>query len=902
MKNRVLWFFVVFVSIVAIASLSAQTIAEKKAGLSHGGSDFDAATQQQLKEVNQELREKQAELLALYAQVLPMYERGVPDVMFRDIANRISALRAEIRAIELSWRAAVADTDKGEGYALWDQAATTLEQLVIDYGSQSFVYVIPPDIGKIPLSITSSIPIPKALWGEMLELILQEHGVGIQQLNPFLRKLYPLKDNRSGIRLITNDRNELEYLPKDARIAFVISPDPADSRRVGSFLERFINPITSSYTMVGRDILLVSSVAEVQELLKLYDFVAKSRGELEYKLVPLLKVDTKEMGDILQGIFEQFARAETVQVKESEMRPGAPGMPPTPVAFRPSSPQNQEVNGLKIIPLSKVAHAVFLLGTHDEIAKAEEIIREVESQVGTARSKVVFTYRVKHADPEELGALLSKIYDVFVQERIAAGDMIAQQGAPGQVSSNSQARIGEANTTQNVTAPSPLQTIWPGFYQEGQVAINPTPITYTDFAETPVNQGRSNFLVDPKTSIVVMVVEPDLLPRLKDLLRRLDVRRLMVQLDVLLVERTIADEMDAGLNLLRIGTRAAKQGNSNSFTFDDPRAYGVCNGLCTGAQVPFIAGITDFLISRVAHDGLPAFDLAYRFLMTQENTVVHNNPSVIALNNTPANIIVNIETSISVGVLPVQTGGGIVSSGGGEAFTRSQYGVNILIKPTIHTRDDDDYEGGMLDDAPDYVTLETDIHFDDFVPTANTRPDILRRQIKNFVSVADGQTVILGGLRSKTMADLTQKIPFIGEIPGLGKLFSFTALSDGSREMFIFITPTIIKDPCEDIERVKMEQFARRPGDVPYFLCALDRARRCERDRVFVQGLQMLLGRPLQRCIPWGDDPCENHDFWRRRQNREGYAVDLDDIPDPCEDGFQMECFGGGFNEPPPRF
>lgn len=867
----------------AIASLSAQTIAEKKAGLSHGTGEFDAQTQQQLKHVNHELREKQAELNALYAEVLPMYERGVPEQQFREFVNRIKSLRAEIRAIELSWRDTVTDPDKGDGYALWDQAATTLEQLVIDYGSQSYVYVIPPDIGKIPLSVTSSIPIPRALWGEMLELILQEHGVGIQQLNPYLRKLYPLRDNRSGIRLITNDRNELEFLPKDARVAYVISPDPADSRRVGSFLERFINPITSSYSMVGRDILIVSSVAEIQELLKLYDFVAKSRGELEYKLVPLLKVDTKEMGDILQGIFEQFARAETVQVqvREGERGPG-PGFAAPPPSFRTQGPGSQETNGLKIIPLSKVAHAVFLLGTRDEIAKAEEIIQEVENQVGTARSKVVFTYRVKHANPEELGVLLSKIYDVFVQERIAAEGGGGPPGAPGQVSASSQANIDQANTTQNVTAPSPLQTIWPGFYQEGQVAINPTPIMYTDFVETPVNQGRANFLVDPKTSIIVMVVEPDLLPRLKDLLRRLDVRRQMVQLDVLLVERTIADEVDSGLNLLRIGTRAAKQGNSNSFTFNDPRAYGVCDGLCAGFNP--IGGITDFLISRVAHDGLPAFDLAYRFLMTQDNTIVHNNPSVIALNETPANIIVNVETSISVGVLPVQTGGGVVASGGGEAFTRSQYGVNILIKPTIHTNDPEEGDDWM-EEGPDYVTLETDVHFDDFVPTANTRPDILRRQIKNFVSVADGQTVILGGLRNKRLSDSCQKIPFLGEIPGVGKLFSLTRLSDTSREMFIFITPTIIKDPCEDIEKVKMEQFARRPGDIPYFLCALERARRCERERVFAQGMQILLGPPLQRCIPWGDDPCEGNDFWGWDKNDDSveFLVEEEEYGPPCD-------------------
>lgn len=845
---RTLW---MIMALFTAAALSAQTIAEKKAGLTHGGGggEFDAQTQQQLKEVNRELHNKQNQLHALYAEVLPLYERGAPESSFRNLVEKIQTLRGEMRVIEDNWRNTVTDVEKGEGYALWDQAETTVEQLVIDFGSQSYVYVIPPDIGKIPLSISSSVPIPRALWGEMLELILEQNGVGVRQLNPFLRILFLLKDNRSGVMLITNNRDELEYLPKDARIAFMISPDPADSRRVGAFLERFINPVTSSFSSVGRDLLVISTVSEIQELLKMYDFVAKNRGDLEYKLVPLIKVDTKEMTEILQGIFEQFAKTEVVQSSVKEGDRGAPSI------FKTSQGQG-DTNGLKVIPLTQVARAIFLLGTKDEIAKAEEIIREVESQVGTARGKIVFTYRVKHADPEELGKLLNQIYDIFASEKLESGIEVA----PGNVNANrndnkNELRVTEA-PSQNVATAPPTQTIWPGFYQEGQVAVNPTPVMYTDMKDKKVNQGRANFLVDPKTSLIVMVVEPDLLPRLKDIIRRLDVRRQMVQLDVLLVERTITHQTNSGLNLLRIGTAASGK-HTNSFTFNDV-VRDPCTLACVGANP--IIGITDFIWSRPEAGSVPAFDLVYRFLMTQSDTILHSNPSVITLNETPANITVNTETSISTGVLPVQTGGGIQTSGGGEAFTRAQYGVNITITPTIHIVDQDDDQ--WLDDDFDYVLLETDIHFDTLGTSQVARPDVNRRQIKNMVNVLDGQTVIMGGLRSKTTSDISEKIPYLGEIPGVGKLFGAEQLSDLSTEMFIFITPTIIKDPCEDIERVKREQFQRRPGDVPYFLCALDRARRHEKDLLFYQGIQLLLGPSLERCIPWGDDPCEDGPSW----------------------------------------
>lgn len=828
-------------ALLFLGTLNAQTIAEKKAGLVNVGGEFDPQIQQELKQVNHELKEKQQQLRALYNEVLPLYESHAPESRYRSLVERIRVLRLEIAAIEHRWSETVSDVEKGEGYALWDQSGTTLEQLVIDYGSQSYVYVVPPDIGAIPLSVTSSLPIPRALWSEMLELILEQHGIGVQQLNPYLRMLYHLKDNRSGIKLITSDRKELEFLPKEVRIAFVISPDPADARRVGAFLERFINPVTTSFAMVGRDLVLVTSVAEIQELLKLYDFVAKSRGELEYKLVPLHKVDTKEMGDILQGIFEQIAREQQVQVKESDKGSQAPS------TFKASS--STEFNGLRVIPLTQVARAIFLLGTRDEIAKAEEIIREVEEQVGTARGKVVFTYRVKHADPEPLAELLNKIYQVFVRENIA---IIAEEQAlhGEQINRNdnrNEQRINES-PNQTVTTAAPTQTIWPGFYQEGQYNVNPTPVTVSPPVEKPVNVGRDNFIVDPKTNIIVMVVEPDILPRLKDVLRRLDVRRKMVQLDVLLYEKTSSNTLNWGLNLLRIGDGASNV-NYTSLTYND-NARNPCTGDCVGPGT----GILDFIVKRVTSHGIPAYDIAYRFLLQKQDGVINANPSVITLNGTPANIVITTETSISTGTSPIQTSAGLT---GIESFTRAQYGTTITITPTIHSRDPEDLDWDS--DMPDYVFLDTEIHFDDFTPSQNSRPDILRRQIKNQVTIVDGQTVIMGGLKRKQATDSREFIPYLGEIPCIGKLFGTDNLADASSETFIFITPTIIKDPCEDIEKVRLEQFARRPGDVPDFLCCLDRARRCEQERLFAYGMSRILhGFPLERCIPWGDDACRH--------------------------------------------
>jgi general secretion pathway protein D len=162
--------------------------------------------------------------------------------------------------------------------------------------------------------------------------------------------------------------------------------------------------------------------------------------------------------------------------------------------------------------------------------------------------------------------------------------------------------------------------------------------------------------------------------------------------------------------------------------------------------------------------------------------------------------------------------------------------------PTIHLPD--------FDECPDQigsVSLQTDVTFDTTEVSLQNRPPVHRRHIVNEVQVADGETVILGGLRRKSEEDRREKIPFLGDLPGVGKLFGSTKTTDTNTEMFIFITPRIIHDPIEDLRRIRQEDYQKRAGDIPEFLQRLDCAKELERKRLFDNTLKMLF-----------DSPCNN--------------------------------------------
>jgi hypothetical protein len=72
-------------------------------------------------------------------------------------------------------------------------------------------------------------------------------------------------------------------------------------------------------------------------------------------------------------------------------------------------------------------------------------------------------------------------------------------------------------------------------------------------------------------------------------------------------------------------------------------------------------------------------------------------------------------------------------------------------------------------------------------------PQIPLTTAQTTVSARSGQTVILGGLITKTLNETTRRIPYLGDIPMLGRLFRFDAVSDQRTELLIIMTPYIMQ-------------------------------------------------------------------------------------------------------------
>lgn len=744
----------ILLCLIATANLLVgQTIAEKKASFAQKASGIDPLLNQDLAQVNLALEEKRTELAFLYEQGADLYAHGGGEKEYTALVEKIREIKKEIKEIGQMWRN---ETKTGDDYALWHQPEATLTQLLMDYGAGEYVYIIPPEVACIPISINSNLPIPREAWDECLELILTQNGVGVRSLNPFLRELYLLRADTSYIKCITSKSCDLDLLAPNERVCFVLPSEALDSRIAMNFLQRFSNPMTTSLMLIRGDIFIVSSAESVRELLKLYEFVKDGHHSEDYQLITLTKVDVGEMQSILESAFQ--TGDET----------------------------------LRVIPLSSVSQSLFLFGTKEEVNKAIKLIKDVESKIVNAKAKTVFWYTTKHSEAEDLAKVLAQVYDLLVGEGASGG-------------SNASDALPEPLPVPEAAVPNAPAAI-----------VEPTriqPKVASERTSHPTSDGQNNFIVDPKTGAIIMVVEQEALPKIKELLKKLDVPKKMVQIEVLLFEKKFTNQNKHGLNLLRLGN-AAKNVAETALNWSNP-----------------CGGILEFLVSRNKGSGIPAFDIAYNFLLGQEDVQINASPSVTTVNQTPATIAIVDEISINTGVEEKE-------KSTKNSYTRAQYGITIQITPTINMGDSDGEER-----ETGFITLDTDITFDTTKKSSTDRPDVTRRHIKNHVIIADGETVILGGLRRKSTQDSKDSIPFLGEIPGIGKLFSTTEMFDDSTEMFVFITPKIICDHHEEAQRMKREELKKRPGDVPEFVYELLEAKSRQKRRLFEGSLTALFGR-----------------------------------------------------------
>jgi len=771
----------------------SMTIREKLAQLDQREERVEA--NEELATIQQSLQEKKEKLRSLYQQLQSLlfpsgsFQEISPELLTQSkpLQEQVLATQRELAQLEKEWQAIVETHLDEEIEGLWHQPETTVAQLVIDYNVRDVVYVMPPEIASIKIHVSARLPVPRAAWDDMLHVTLASSGIGVKEISPFIRQLYFLRMNQC-VSTITEDRAALDLLPVHEKVAFVCSPPTGELRRVFQFLERFAPHEQMTVQLVGGHLVIVGLVREVQDLLKIYDFVVAPQCMQQYRILSLRRADSKEVSEILSSIFE----GDT-----SKMMGPANGDKSGPFFTSEAS------FGFRAIALTYPASSLFLMGKKEQLEKACKIVEDIEESIGGVQEKTIYWYACRHSEAEELAKVLSQVYTKLVDTALEIDTSTEKVAAKPDMMTMMQERIRAREHAQD------------------SLIVDAPTVSLPSSSEKKVKISE-NFIVDPKTNSIILVVEAYLLPKLKELLKKLDVPKQMVKIDVLLFEKKISDSSSMGLTSLKVADAASNKAREK-----------LSWSGAEDAKKKTTKGILDFFFSRKKGGWYPAYDFAYQFLLSQEDIQINASPSVTAVNQTQAKLAVVDQISINTGIVEVNR------EHVKDAYSRAEYGITIQLTPTIHAKVDED---SRTAEEPKYITLVADIIFDSTRPNKDDRPDVTRRNIKNEICVRDGETAVIGGLRRKLSSGSEHLIPFLGELPGIGKLFSTSSLSDSNTEMFIFLTPTILPDDREEWRKIQLAELAKRPGDIPELLHEVYEARQKEKRSMMEKSLRMLFG------------------------------------------------------------
>ncbi len=135
-----------------------------------------------------------------------------------------------------------------------------------------------------------------------------------------------------------------------------------------------------------------------------------------------------------------------------------------------------------------------------------------------------------------------------------------------------------------------------------------------------------------------------------------------------------------------------------------------------------------------------------------------------------------------------------------QTYTRQDVALKMELTP--HLNDSESIRlsiKGEIDDVADVQST-----------TQAGGPTTDNRTIETDVVVQDGETVVLGGLQKETEAETETKIPGLGDIPVLGKLFQTKSKSKIRQELLIILTPYIIRGPADLTRIYERKEMERR--------------------------------------------------------------------------------------------
>jgi len=368
---------------------------------------------------------------------------------------------------------------------------------------------------------------------------------------------------------------------------------------------------------------------------------------------------------------------------------------------------------------------------------------------------------------------ITRIYKLDYLQVYKLSEPMSATGTTSNITVIGQPAIAQAGSTSSTMA-NPRPT-------GGQQGGDNQPKNIIDIVKSLMSK-YGVIVADKRNNSLIITDIPDVFDAIEATLKSLDVEPVQVMIQAEIVETTTAALKKIGMEYGSLAQLAKV-----TYTGSSSTAGGATNEQSPQIPVPFPltqAYIKNTYNQSLAGSGLFKYgtlqiadtDIVLKLLANDQDTKFLSRPKIMTVNNETAVIKVSANTAIGTNNTSVsQTAQNITTA------ERAETGVILKVTPQVNDRGDI------------FMFIEPSVSR--VVPSALSTSffDPSYRTSANMVMIKDMETVVVAGLIANDSDKTTRKIPFLGDIPLLGEMFTSRGKTATDTELLIFVTPHIIK-------------------------------------------------------------------------------------------------------------
>jgi general secretion pathway protein D len=559
----------------------------------------------------------------------------------------------------------------------------------------------------------------------------------------------------NNARMIYSD-GRYNIVPADLALAGTVAPRTGSPETARGFESRVVP-------------LRYVSAAEMEKILKPYArpnaivsvdsgrnviTVAGTRAELENYLRTIEIFDVDWMSSMSVGVFPLQSGKATQVVQDLERVFGEQSKSPVAGMFR-------------FMPL-EASNAVLVITSQPDYL--DDIQQWLERIDGAGEGPRLFSYELKYIKAKELA---DRLADVF------GGGGSRSEGSsttPSLMPGLEPTEIKDSGVDDSGNSSAGIGGDTGGGMGEG-ASLSPNTGGGNGAVTLEVEGDKVGVSAVDETNTLLVRSSPQAWKSIREVIERLDVMPLQVQIEAQVAEVTLSGDLKYGVSwyfenaltgVLGVpvgsGVRANTGGEGIIWSFPGNGALGVINALDQVTDVQLL-----------------------------------QTPSVVVRNNAEATL--NVGTRIPINSVSFNPGG----NNNNGTFSQVQYldtGVILKVRPRV-TRD-----GVVFLDIVQEVSSPGPVPASCASNPNNCNVAINSRKLKTQAAIQSGDTVMLAGLISDTVDRNSSGIPGLSRIPVLGALFGTQGSRTGRNEVIVLLTPTVIRNPQE--ARNLTDEYSRR--------------------------------------------------------------------------------------------